>query len=128
MSDYLPNLADAGSNNELANPGTVNQFGTSTAPFNVETNVISYTVPGGMILNLDAVEVWGDYFGEWFVRVNGTQKGGTNLSAAERSKYLDYESAPLVGNPGDVVTVSFQHQYAGTVEFHANLMGRLSNG
>lgn len=126
MSDYIPNLADAGSNNDVSNTNEVNQFGTATANFNAETNVITYTVPAGKSFSIDSVEVWGNYFGEWFVRVNGVQVGGTNLSAAERSKYLDYEDAPLPTNTGDVVTVSIQHQYTGSVQFHANLMGRLS--
>jgi hypothetical protein len=126
MSDYIPNLADAGSNNEISEPNSVNAHGTASANFNTETNVITYTVPVSMTLNIDSVEVWGNYFGEWFVRVNGTQKGGTNLSCAERSKNLRYEDAPITANAGDTVTVSIQHQFMGSVQFQANLMGRLS--
>ena len=126
MSDFIPNIADAGSNNEIATANTVNIHSAGSANFNIETSILSYTVSAGQTLNIDSVELWGDYFGEWFIRINGSQKGGTNLSAAERSKNLDYQDAPIVANEGDVVTISVQHQYMGLVGFHVNLMGRIS--
>ena len=125
MSDYLPNLADAGSNNDISDASHLNLYQTNTANFNVETNILTYIVPDGITLNIDTVEVWGNYFGEWFIRINGTQVGGTNISSAERSKTLDYTAAPIAANSEDTVTISFQHQYTGAVLAKANLMGRI---
>src|SRR3974390_559052 len=95
MSDFIPNLADAGSNSGISNISDVNVYSSATANFNVETNILTYTVTMGQTLSIDSIEVWGDYFAEWFVRINGTQVGGTNLSAAERSKTLQYSNGPI---------------------------------
>jgi hypothetical protein len=110
--------------NEFANG--INIYGEVVAPFNTETTIISYTVPAGPSFKITAVEVWGDYFAEYFVRINGTQKSGTNVSAAERSKSLEFETGPVVALAGQVITISVQHQAMGNVKFHANLMGSTS--
>lgn len=102
-----------------------NIYGASNASFNIETNIVSYTVPVGKTFNITEVEVWGDYFAEYFVRINGTQTGGTNVSCAERSKTLEFEVAPIPATSGQVITVSVKHQAMGTVTFHCNLMGGL---
>lgn len=102
-----------------------NVYGSTLAPFNTETAIVTYTVPSTKIFDIVQVELWGDYFAEYFVRVNGTQKGGTNVSSAERSKTLSYP-ATIVAIAGDVITVSVQHQAAGNVKFSANLMGNLT--
>lgn len=102
-----------------------NLYASVLVPFNAETNILSYTVPATKIFEVQQVELWGDYFAEYFVRVNGTQKGGTNVSSAERSKTLVYP-ASIVAIAGDIVTISVQHQAAGFVKFSANLMGSLT--
>jgi hypothetical protein len=102
-----------------------NLFATVSVPFNLETNILSYTVPATKIFEIQQVELWGDYFAEYFVRVNGTQKGGTNVSSAERSKTLSYP-ASIVAIAGDIITISVQHQAAGFVKFSTNLMGSLT--
>ena len=102
-----------------------NLYDDALVPFNTETVILTYTVPLTKIFEIQQIELWGDYFGEYFVRVNGTQKGGTNVSSAERSKTLQYP-ASIVAIAGDVVTVSVQHQASGSVKFLTNLMGSLT--
>jgi hypothetical protein len=115
---WLVSIASGG----MAN---TNLYASVLVPFNTETNIVSYTVPATKIFEIQQIELWGDYFAEYFVRVNGTQKGGTNISSAERSKTLTYP-ASIVAIAGDVITVSVEHQAAGSVKFSTNLMGSLS--
>lgn len=103
----------------------VNVYGDVLAAFNVETTIVSYTVPAGKTFRLTTIEMWGDYFAEYFVRVDGVQKSGTNVSAAARSKTLEFEVGSILANDGQVVTTSVQHQAMGTVKFHANISGIL---
>ena len=102
-----------------------NLYGSVLVPFNTETVIKSYTVPATKIFEIVQIELWGDYFAEYFVRVNGTQKGGTNLSSAERNKTLAYPGT-IVCIAGDVIDISVQHQAAGFVKFSTNLMGSLT--
>lgn len=126
MSDFLPNIADAGSNNEGLNGDSVNVFGEVDVPFSAETTVVSFTVPAMQTLNITGFKCWGEYVGEVFLRVDGVQKGGGWSTAAQLVVDESYLDAPIPAMAGQVVTVSIIQYKTATRHFKANLYGGLS--
>jgi hypothetical protein len=106
---------------EYVNP--VNVFGEVDVPYATETTIVSYTVPLTKTLDLTSIVGWGDYVGEFFVRVDGVQRGGGWTTAAQITLVLPFEDAPIIATPGQVVTVSVVHYKTATRHFKANICG-----
>jgi hypothetical protein len=98
---------------------TVNIFATADATFGVETTILSYTNTG--IKWITQVIGWGQYDGEFLVRINGTIVGGGRTSAADRTLQLD---EPFSTISGDVITVTILEYGPGLQNFRANLIGQ----
>jgi len=103
----------------------VNAFAQVNAAPITETTIVSYTVPATKTFSLAHTISWGDYDGEFLIRVDGTLLGGGRTSAAERTLTLDFEGA-LVATTGQVVTVSIIHYAPGIRLFRANILGGLN--
>jgi hypothetical protein len=103
----------------------VNVFGQITAPYDTETVIVTYTVPTAKTLAIAHIIGWGDYDGEFFVRVDGTQVGGGRNSTADRTLILPYNGTVLA-TAGQVVTVSIIMYSTHTETFKANILGGLS--
>ena len=106
---------------EYVNP--VNVFGEMDVLFSVETTIVSYTVPLTKTLDLTSIVGWGDYVGEFFVRVDGVQRGGGWTTAAQITLILPFDDAPIIATPGQVVTVSVIHYSPAMHHFKANICG-----
>lgn len=106
---------------EYVNP--VNVFGEVDVPFATETTIVSYTVPLTKTFDLTGAICWGEYVGEVFVRVDGVQRGGGWTTAAQITLDLEFDDAPVIATPGQVVTVSIIHYKAATRHFKANILG-----
>lgn len=104
----------------------VNVFSEVDAMFATETTILTYTVPAGMTLSLTTVIGWGDNVGEFLVRVDGVLRGGGRTSAATLTLDLPYDSAPIIANAGQVVTVTITHYAPATRHFRANMLGGLN--
>jgi hypothetical protein len=98
---------------------TVNIFATADATYGVETTILSYTNVG--ITWVTQVVGWGQYDGEFLVRINGTIVGGGRTSAADRTLQLNQPFATIAG---DVITVTILEYGPGTQNFRANLIGQ----
>jgi hypothetical protein len=105
---------------EYVNP--VNVFGEVDVPFSTETTIVSYTVPLTKTFDLTGAVGSGDYVGEFFVRVDGVQRGGGWTTAAQITLDLEFDDAPVIATPGQVVTVSIIHYKAATRHFKANIL------
>lgn len=108
-----------GSTSIVINPNTINKFATADATFGVETVILSYTNIG--ITWVTQVIGWGQYDGEFLVRINGTIVGGGRTSAADRTLQL---KEPFHTILGDVITVTILEYGPGTQNFRANLIGQ----
>lgn len=106
---------------EYVNP--VNVFGEVDVPFSAETTIVSYTVPLTKTLDLTGIICWGEYVGEVFVRVDGVQRGGGWTTAAQITLDLEFDDAPVVATPGQVVTVSIIQYNPAMRHFKANILG-----
>src|ERR1700682_5257510 len=106
---------------EYTNP--VNVFGEVDAPFATETTSVSCTVPLTKTLDLTGMVGWGTYVGEFFVRVDGVQRGGGWTTAAQITLDLDFNDAPIIATPGQVVTVSIIHYKPAVRHCKANILG-----
>lgn len=101
------------------------RYGNAMVPFNVETTLVTFTVPSGQILTPTGLEVWGDYYGEIFLRVNGEQYGGAALASTDRTIQLNFGAYGIPVTEGQNITISLQHQKVGSIKFHAVLTGQL---
>lgn len=103
----------------------VNVFSEVLALFATETTILTYSVPVGQTFSITRVIGWGDYDGEFLVRVDGTLMGGGRTSAAERTLHLPYNSGPIVATSGQIITVTIIHYSPAIRLFRANLLGGL---
>jgi hypothetical protein len=104
----------------------VNVFAeNSTVPSGVLTTIVTYTVPVSQIFEISGIVAWGTYDGEFTISVDGTPVGGGWCSPSDRTLELDYDSATVTANAGQVVTVQVTHYSATTEDFKANLLGNL---
>jgi hypothetical protein len=100
-----------------------NEFSEVLAPSGVETVILTRSVIAP-VAEFDIIQCygWGDYDGEFFIRIDGTQKGGGRTSAADRILYIAYDLGPIKVFPGQTVTVSILHYAPGARLFKCNLM------
>lgn len=98
---------------------TVNIFATADASYGAETTILSYTNVG--IKWITQVIGWGQYDGEFLVRINGTIVGGGRNSTANRTLQLQ---EPFATVNGDVITVTILEYGPGLQNFRANLIGQ----
>lgn len=101
------------------------QYGSAMIPFDTETTLVSFTVPVSQTLTPTGLEVWGDYYGEIFLRVDGEQYGGAALASTERTIQLNFGAYGLPITGGQAITISLKHQKAASIKFHAVLTGQL---
>ena len=106
---------------EYVNP--VNEFGEVDVPYATETTIVSYTVPLTKTFDLTSIIGWGEYVGEFFVRVDGVQRGGGWTTASNITLILPFGDAPIVATPGQVVTVSIIQYNPAMRHFKANICG-----
>jgi hypothetical protein len=112
-------VIDIGEVSILPAPTTVNIFATADASFGIETTILSYTNVG--IKWVTQVIGWGQYDGEFLVRINGTIVGGGRTSAADRTLQL---TEPFPTAMSDVITVTILEYGPGAQNFRANLIGQ----
>jgi hypothetical protein len=87
--------------------------------------VVTKSVLAGETLSIDGFHVWGDADAEWSLEKISGQIGGTRTSASKLSDPVAYKDAIQVVGP-DTVTIKVYHWYTGkTVNFRANLEGRI---
>jgi hypothetical protein len=98
---------------------TINIFATADATYGIETTILSYTNIG--ITWVTQVIGWGQYDGEFLVRINGTIVGGGRNSTADRTLSL---KEPFATTLGDVIIVTILEYGPGTQNFRANLIGQ----
>jgi hypothetical protein len=105
----------------------VNKYAENIAvPSSTLTIIVSYTVPAGKTLSIIGMYGWGTSDGEFAIKVDSVFVGGGWSSPSFRTLHLDYESAPVLANAGQVVTVNVTQYYASTQDFKANLLGQLN--
>lgn len=97
----------------------------SSVPPSVETTVLTYTVPLTKTLSILGIYGWGNYDGEFTVRVNGVQVGGGWSSPSDRTLFVDFSSAPVGASAVQVVTVNVTQYGTSSYDFQANLLGGL---
>ena len=103
----------------------VNTYSSNLVPFNTETTILSYLVPTGHNFNIREVKVWGDYYCEVLIKINGIQIGGTRIQCTERDRTIDYTEEPIPVRSAQLVTISIIHDGHGSINFHSNLLGEL---
>jgi len=118
-NSYLLVDVAAGSVSPTPAPTTINIFATANATFGIETIILSYTNIG--IKWVTQVIGWGQYDGEFLVRINGIIVGGGRTSAADRTLQLQ---EPFSTVSGDVITVTILEYGPGSQNFRANLIGQ----
>jgi hypothetical protein len=100
----------------------VNLFATNdSVPYGIETVILTYTPI--VAFHITQIIGWGMYDGEFLLRVNGVIVGGGRTSAAERTLDIEYETAAIPTNPGDVITITILEYGPGLQQFRANLLG-----
>lgn len=110
----------------LITANVVNLYGEATVPVATETTVVSYTVPVGKTLHIYGMIGWGDWDGEFFVKVDGAMKAGGRTSSATRTLSLDVKNAPIIALSGQVVTIrTYTDTALASKMMKANLMGGL---
>jgi hypothetical protein len=111
----------------IVSAGTpVNQYAeNTTVPSGVLTTILTYTVPAGKTLNIDGMYGWGQADGEFLIKVDSVVVGGGWSSPSFRTLNIDYSSAPIPANAGQVVTINVTQYYSSTQDFKANLLGTL---
>ena len=110
---------DIGEVSILPAPTTINIFATADATYGAETTILSYTNVG--IDWVMQVIGWGQYDGEFLVRIKGTIVGGGRTSAANRTLQLQ-EPFPTI--LGDVITITVLEYGPATQNFRCNLIGQ----
>jgi hypothetical protein len=103
----------------------INVFSEVDAGFSVETTILTYTVPAGQTFSVTRVVAWGDWDGEYLIRVDGVLHGGGRTSVADRTLNIPYDTGPIIANSAQVVTVTITHYNPATKHFRANLLGGL---
>lgn len=103
----------------------INVFSETDAIFSVETPILTYTVPATKTLNVTKVIAWGDWDGEYLIRVDSVLRGGGRTSVADRTLELPYDTGPIIATSGQVVTVTITHYNPTTKHYRANLLGGL---
>jgi hypothetical protein len=110
---------DIGEVSILPAPTTVNVFATADASYGIETTILTYTNIG--IKWITQVIGWGQYDGEFLVRINGAIVGGGRTSAADRTLQL---SEPFATATTDIITVTILEYGPATQNFRVNLVGQ----
>lgn len=103
----------------------INVFSEVDAGFATETTILTYTVPASLTLNITRVIAWGDWDGEYLVRIDGVLRGGGRTSVADRTLNIPYDTGPIIATSAQVVTVTITHYDPATKHFRANLLGGL---
>ena len=98
-----------------------------TAPYATETPIVSYTVPVNKEFNITKVIGWGDYDGEFFVRIDGVFMGGGRNSTANRTLTLMYEMGPIMATAGQLIEVSIFHYSPSMQIFKVTVEGGLKD-
>lgn len=97
----------------------------SSVPPSVETTILIYTVPAGKTLSILGAYAWGNYDGEFTIRINGTQIGGGWSSPSSRTLFVDFSAAPVGASAGQIITINVTQSGTTSYDFQANLLGGL---
>lgn len=97
---------------------------------NVETDVVSYTVPIGQTLYLAMIESEGQNIAEHFIRENGIliAKKRTHFGA-DLSTGFDFKLGNIIGYPvaaGNIIKLSVKHERTGSADFSGRIYGVLA--
>lgn len=92
----------------------------------VETTVVSYTVPAGKTLNIQGFLGTGTATGRFKLFLDSTVRGILRSSAAERSPSITYVNGVIQAAEGVVVTVKAYHEELANQTFQCNLFGYLT--
>lgn len=135
----IKTVLSSGSNNLVINPdGSINVntsgvdgvktnlYGTQLTAPGIETTLISYVVPVGKTFSVTDMIGWGQYDGEFLIKVDGTEVGGGRTSPSFRTLSLSYLNAPITVNAGSGVTVTITQYSTSAETMKANLLGTLS--
>jgi hypothetical protein len=98
---------------------------TNSVPPGIETTILTYTVPAGKSLSILGMYGWGNYDGEYTIRVNGIQIGGGWSSPSDRTLFVDFSAAPAAASAGQIVTINVTQYGTSSYDFQANLLGGL---
>ena len=90
-----------------------------------DQTILTYVVPAGKTFHITQLIAWGDYDGEFLLRVGAVLVGGGRTSGANRTIQLDYQSAPIFAAANSIVTITIRHYASSTESFSANLLGGL---
>lgn len=131
LSDFLATIAGGGggaSGGSTASEGTAfNQYASVTAASGLETDVASFTVPGGVTDGkVHGIVATGQVDACFRVKVDGVEKMFWRTSPSDRTAYVDFGSAGIDANPGDVVKVTVEHTFGSSKDFQANIFGLYS--
>jgi hypothetical protein len=91
----------------------------------METVVLTYTVASNRLLKITGAICWGDYDGEFLVRVSGVIRGGGRTDAAHRTLYLPYAKGKITVPAGATATISVTHYAPSDRLFRSNLLAEL---
>jgi len=106
--------------------GSFNTFGTIPTLNGSWATVITKTVLAGQTASMGGFNVWGDADAEWSLEKTSGQIGGTRTSPSHLAGSVCYETHLTVAGP-DTITLKVKHHYGGkTVDFYANLEGRIA--
>ena len=104
----------------------INIYGDATAPVATETTLVSYTVPVGKTLQIYGMVGWGDWDGEFLIKVDGVVRGGGRTSSATRTLRINFSYAPTNALAGQVVTIkTITDTATASKMMKANLLGGL---
>ena len=105
--------------------GGFNTFNTDSTADGSWKTLITKTVLAGQKMYIAGFTVWGDADAAWSLEKTSGQIGGTRTSPSKLSDPIRYSENIEVVGP-DTVTLKVRHWYTGkTIDFYANLEGRI---
>lgn len=97
----------------------------SAVPINTPTAVLTYTVPVGKILYLQAARGSGYVPAEYWVEIDGTERERQRSNWANWNVKFDFPQDGIKVVAGDLVKVFAMHRFISTQDFNASIYGRL---
>jgi hypothetical protein len=106
---------------------TFNSYSEGLVPFDTPTTILTYTVPALEVVYVLGMVCWGDTDGEFFIYVDGIQRGGGRTTAATPTFTGDYTAAPISATAAQVITIKVNHYNPASKTMKANLLGGIVN-
>jgi len=97
--------------------------GPVTVTNNVETVILTATVPIGKTWKIQGFVVWGDIWAEYFLKIDGAVIGGCVTTPAKMTTNINYQDGTKNATANKIVTITVLYKIGTNRKFNANLYG-----